>query len=285
VDEHTEQLRSLPELEGLPVDEHTEQLRSLPWVKFTAATDTGKVRELNEDRYLLEPWSDGNALLAVVADGLGGNQSGEVAAQIAIDKFRELLDRPLPLEMRDRYDFLLNQFYAADTAIRVQSSQSFDLLGMGTTIVAAIFTQTEYLYLYAGDCRFYHFHQTEQVRMSADHTIIRLLLETGRITPDQVATHPMRAIVNSCLGGKNSNGQFAVDPKWNDENPPIYPFSPQDLFLLSSDGLHGSISEHQLQTLIQENLPLAELSSRLLSTALAEDGQDNITFLTIQMNP
>lgn len=76
-----------------------------------AVNHIGKVRTHNEDRHLLQPWPDGSGILAVVADGMGGNQAGDQAAQIAVDTFMELLEQPLPTEPSEQYETLLKQCY------------------------------------------------------------------------------------------------------------------------------------------------------------------------------
>ncbi len=249
---------------------------------YGSKTDPGKIRKINEDNLLLESWSD--ALLAVVADGMGGHKGGEVAAKIAVDTFRELLDQPLPKEPVERYEQLLKKFYDADTAIREQSSQEFRLMDMGTTLMAAIVTPTEYIHLYAGDCRLYHFHQGEFTYISADHSVVRILQNLGKITPEEAATHPMRSVVNSCLGGKG-NTQFSVDPKWDDEKLPVLrELCPGDVLLLCSDGLNSEVSDNQLQNLVQQSgNSTEELTKACAEAALEHGGKDNITVIAIQV--
>jgi len=267
-----------------------QQSLSLPWVTAEALTDVGKVRERNEDRYLLAAWPDELALLAVVADGMGGNRGGEVAAQIAVDTFRELLDQPLPSDDKVRFDALLTCFYEADRRIREQGGQSFDLWGMGTTVLAAIITPKDYLHLYAGDCRIYHLRPRdsgiELMRRSHDHSVVELLLEIGRIADEaDIAHHPMRGVVNSCLGGRSADGNFSIDPKWQEEEHPIYPLEPNDLLLLCSDGLHGAVLSQPLFDYVQADPNPVTLTPTLLQAALDNGGKDNITLITIQVKP
>lgn len=251
---------------------------------YDAKTDIGKKRETNEDNYLIESWEDKSAILAVVADGMGGHRGGEVASQIAVDTFRELLKNPLPSEASERYELLLKAFYDADSAIREKGNTAFGLLGMGTTIVAAIVTPTELIHLYAGDCRLYHFGGDDFPYMTADHSVVRVLLDLGQITPEQVATHPMRSVVNSCLGGQG-NAQFSVDPKWDDSPSVIRKLQAGDLLLLCSDGLHGEISDAELQGLVAQFRDVPEkLTEACVTAALQSGGADNITVIAIRVN-
>lgn len=241
----------------------------LPWGEAWATTDLGKARHNNEDRYLLQAWPNNEGILIAVADGMGGSSAGEIAAQIAVDTFAELLKTPLPSEPRHQYEALLTQCYEADQRIRERAVTSFQTLGMGTTIVAVIITPATCIYLYAGDSRLYHFREGQLLYQTADHSIIQLLLEMGKIQPEDIPRHPMRAIVNSCLGGKNGQGDFSVDPKWQEENPPIIHLKSNDLILLCSDGLNNALLSPSLENLVKEGYANPELlNQNLLDNAL-----------------
>lgn len=256
----------------------------LDWCQGNAVNDIGKVRTHNEDAYLLESWPDQSAMLAVVADGIGGNRSGEIASQIAVDTFAELLEQPLPKDVSEQHELLLKQCYEADRRIREQACQSFKTLGMGTTIVAAIITPTTYIHVYAGDSRFYHFRQGKLQYQTADHTLVQVLVEIGRIKPEDIPTHPMRSVLNSCLGGKNAEGNFSIDPKWQADNPPVIDVQSGDLFLLCSDGLTNWVSKEEIEEIVANypNDP-SNLNQELLQSVLNQKADDNITILTISV--
>lgn len=257
----------------------------LPWLKSYGATNTGKKRTHNEDRYFLGKWADQEAVLAVVADGMGGAQAGEIAAEIAIEAFAQLLEKPLPERDRDRYQLLRDSFYSTDRAIREAAGQSFHRLGMGTTLVVALFTPTHYLHLFAGDSRLYQFRKGKPLYATADHSIVRLLQDLGKITPEDVPNHPMRSQLTSCLGGKEGNGEFSVDPQWDEQERPLYPLQSEDVFLLCSDGLHGLVSDERLSSLVEEwGEDVEQLTHQLLDRALDAGGNDNITALTVRLS-
>lgn len=252
----------------------------LTWIEYNPVCDKGKVREANEDAYLVEPWLN-EALLVVVADGMGGHRGGKEAADIAIDTFKELLNQPFPTDNKELFGLLVSYFYKADENIREQACQSFKLMDMGTTIVVAVFTPDSYIYLHAGDCRFYHIRKDEPIRISKDHSVVQVLIELGKITEKDVATHPMRSVVNSSLGGRNATGTFTVSPQWDDENPPIYSYDEGDIFLLCSDGLHGEVFLEEILKITTEHSESSELiNQELLQTALKNGGKDNITVVT-----
>jgi PPM family protein phosphatase len=249
-----------------------------------AQTHPGKKREINEDNYLLESWPDKSAILAVVADGMGGHRGGEVASKIAVDTFRKLLKQPLPSETLARRDeLLLKAFYDAEKAIEEQACQDFGLMNMGTTIIAAIITPTELIHLYAGDCRLYHFRGDSPPYITADHSVVQVLIELGKITPEEVSTHPMRSVVNSCLGGRGKS-QLSIDPKWDSSPSPVRELHSGDLLLLCSDGLHGEIRAKHLASLVQQFRDSPEkLTKACVEAALDSGGNDNITVIAIRV--
>lgn len=155
---------------------------------------------------------------------------------------------------------------------------------MGTTIVAAIVTPKTCIHVYAGDSRLYHFCNGQLKYQTAAHSIVRLLVEIGRITPEQIPTHLMRSVINSCLGGKNADGQFLIDPKWNDEEPPIIEVQPKDLLMLCTDGLHTLVLNEELEKTIQSLMEKPDqIADKLKKFALNKGGLDNITILTLFM--
>lgn len=248
-----------------------------------AKTDRGKKREVNEDHYLLAPWEDKSAILAVVADGMGGHKGGEIASKIAIETFQNLLKQPLPSERYEKYELLLKTFYDVDEAIQERSGQDFRLINMGTTIVAAIITPIELIHLYAGDCRLYHFMAKGSPYITTDHSVVQVLIELGKITYEEISTHPMRSVVNSCLGGRRES-QLLIDPKQDGKTTPFRELHPGDLLLLSSDGLHGEISPEQLESVVEKfRTSPKRLTEACVEVALNQGGNDNITIIAIQL--
>lgn len=264
------------------------QVQHLPWASLAWVSHIGKVREENQDQILVKTWPDHAAILAVVADGMGGGRGGQRAAQLTIETFEKLVAQPLPESREDIYNQLLAKFYEADEAIRDEGCQSFQLVGMGSTVVAAIITPQDYVHLYAGDSRLYHLRENVPLYKTADDSIVRVLLEIGKITPEQVATHPRRSQVTSCLGGREGTGQFSIDPKWQEDNEvsPLRSLQPNDIRLLSSDGLHNYFSDAEIQHLRSDPSfsPETRLTD-LLQNALDRGGKDNISAILLSITP
>jgi PPM family protein phosphatase len=241
----------------------------------------GLVREENQDCTLGTRIGE-EAWLFGVFDGMGGHQGGKTAAQIARKRFRLGLRRRWPAEEADRYDVLLKSFDQADRAIRRAESRDLALRGLGATAVAAVVEPTRVSYLHAGDCRFHHFREGDLIHSSRDHTIVQILVETGRIRADEVNTHPMRSAVTSSLGG-GKEATLDVSPKWGDtsDGPWLMPCKSGDVVLLTSDGVHGEISEEALREACQAD-SAAETVRRLARASLASGARDNFSAIAIR---
>ena len=260
----------------------TNKIQNNLRLEYKKKTRKGVERDINQDRILLRAWADKSALLAVMVDGMGGNLGGEVAAKITTDTFRGLSKQPLPQEAKSRYDMLLERFHAANQAIRQQASEDFGLLEMGATVVAAIVTPTECLYLYAGDCRLYHFGQDQPTYVTTDQTWAQRLVKIGEITAEQAKSHPMRSKVTSCLGG-GSNAKLSVNPEWQDDGSSVFrQLHPGDVLLLCSDGLHGEVRDSELEELVKNyRTSLDQLTKACVDTAKQNGSQDDISIIAM----
>jgi PPM family protein phosphatase len=173
-------------------------------ITYTTITHTGKVRSQNEDRVFVADW-DGNALLIVVADGMGGQPGGAVAAEIVVESFREILDTPLPESREERFELVLAGFYEAANALKERASTDFSVSNMAATAVAALVTAEECLFLHAGDCRLYHFRGGSRLFVTCDHSVVAALRDSGEITAEDARSHPMRSIVTSSISASSNN--------------------------------------------------------------------------------
>ena len=184
-----------------------------------AATDVGRVREGNEDAYLVD---DATGLVAV-ADGMGGHRAGEVASATALEALRAAIThgRPLRESMQD-----------ANEAVFTKSLTDEELRGMGTTLTAAtLVTGGTVLVGHVGDSRAYLLHDGELRQVTVDHSLVEELVREGRLTADEAAVHPQRSIITRALG---VDASVEVD---------VYPveLAPGDRLLLCSDGLTGMV--------------------------------------------
>jgi protein phosphatase len=224
-----------------------------------AASDVGRVREGNEDAYLVD---DAMGLVAV-ADGMGGHRAGEVASATALEALRAAITsgRPLREAIED-----------ANRAVFTKSLTDTSLRGMGTTLTAGtLVSGGTVLVGHVGDSRAYLFHDGELEQVTIDHSLVEELVREGRLTADEAAVHPQRSIITRALGVDES---VEVD---------VYPvtLSPGDRLLLCSDGLTGMVHADTIAATLRREDDPARAAQQLVDAANAAGGEDNITVLVV----
>jgi len=232
--------------------------------RTAAVSDIGLARSGNEDSALVAPQ------LVAVADGMGGHAAGEVASRIAIHTLLGLAPLLADPNIDDdsREDLLLNISYSIDNEIAIQSEENPEFSGMGTTLTAVHLTEENIELLHIGDSRCYRYRNGEFTQLSYDHTVMQELLDQGRLTQDEVASHPQRSLLTQALMGDSG-----IDPALM-----IYPVKIGDIYLLCSDGLSSVLSDFEIESIIKQSDPSAVVSS-LLSATKAKGAPDNVTIL------
>jgi protein phosphatase len=221
-----------------------------------AKTDTGRQRRENED------CAFARAPVFVVADGMGGAQAGEVAAQIAVEAFSQALpDSGTPEER------LASRVQEANQRIWEQSRTRSEQAGMGTTLTAAYLEDSELAIAHVGDSRAYLFRDGSLRRLTQDHSLVDELVRRGKLTEEQAAEHPQRSIITRALGAEAT---VEVDT-WT------YPVRPGDVLLLCSDGLTSMVAEERVEEILRGTMDLRSAAQQLIDDANAAGGRDNIT--------
>jgi protein phosphatase len=231
-----------------------------------AITHQGNERERNEDRYFIKQLSKNTVLLAV-ADGMGGEVAGELASGIAADTFSTF-----KLENADPIKALHMAFEATHLKIVETAAKNPNLSGMGTTLVAVVVLDQRAFWASCGDSRLYLFRQGQLHQITKDHNMPGMLLSAGEITKDQAFKHPMSNMLMRSLGGK----------KWQPDTGD-FPVAPQDILLLSSDGLHGELSHFEIQRILMSGQNLESRCDDLLKAVLDAGGLDNITIIGVEL--
>jgi serine/threonine protein phosphatase PrpC len=225
-------------------------------------TDTGLQRRGNEDS------SYARAPLFVVADGMGGAQSGEVASRIVVQTFEQgLPDHGSPVER------LATRVQEANAAIHKRSETEDENAGMGTTVTAAMLGDDHVAIAHVGDSRAYLLRGGELKRLTQDHSLVDELVRQGKLTEEQAAEHPQRSIITRALGPEAT---VEVDT-WS------YPARADDLVLLCSDGLTSMISETRIEEILRTTRPLDQAADQLIHDANAAGGRDNITVILFRV--
>jgi PPM family protein phosphatase len=235
----------------------------VPKVTAHGRSDVGRVRTGNEDALFI-----GRTLFAV-ADGMGGHRGGEVASATALQ----------PLEALDGHDFpdgdtalsaLTDAVAAANTEVSRRSQNEPDLEGMGTTLTALLVDGFDAHLVHVGDSRAYLARGDRFVQLTADHTLVQALIDQGRITRDDVATHPHRSVITRAVGVADDVEVDAMHVALRDG----------DRIMLCSDGLSGVLDDERIAALVRDLEPAAAVDA-LIDAANAAGGPDNITVLIV----
>lgn len=260
-----------------------------------ATTHTGHVRKANEDQFLIANVTSAvhvirasfpqshvyfgpcPSTLFIVADGMGGHAAGEHASALAVNTVESCLLRSLGRPGGEGTlgprELLYACFRAADEAVFSASESHSSLKGMGTTLTVVLACGADVHVAHAGDSRAYHLRQGHLERLTCDHTVAGELEESGRITKDQAATHPLRHIITNVVGG----GSAGVDPTILQMKALA-----ADRILLCSDGLSDMVRDDRISEIMNTfaSEPQATCDA-LVAAALGAGGHDNVTALVV----
>jgi PPM family protein phosphatase len=224
------------------------------------ATDIGRVRERNEDSYLVEP------PLYAVADGMGGARGGAVASSLALDTVEELF--------RGGKASLADMIRSANRAVFERSISDRKVSGMGTTLTATTVDEQGAHLGHVGDSRAYLLRAGALRQLTDDHTLVNRMVKAGEITPQEAGTHPHRNVLTRSIG---TEPEVVVD-----END--VPLIDGDRLLLCSDGLTGMVTEPQIQAILETTPDPQESADRLIKAANRAGGIDNITVVILDIH-
>jgi len=228
-------------------------------LRYAAYSDVGCLREGNEDSGYA-----GQHLLAV-ADGMGGYAGGEVASSIAISTIRRLdTDDPRSDEM---VEVLQNAVVQANASLSQRIMEEPQLENMGTTLTAMLWAEGRVALLHIGDSRAYLLRGQTFKQITHDHTLVQTLVDEGKITEEEVATHPQRSLILRALDGKSP-----VDPDVSINEAEV-----GDRYLLCSDGLSGVVSQKTIRETLEAEDDPHSAARKLIDLAIRGGGPDNIT--------
>jgi len=234
-----------------------------PMPEIACLTNTGCVREHNEDAYAARP----ELGLWVVADGMGGVSGGEVASAIAVATIVRAVGQgsALSAAMREAHEAILAAGVAG------QGSPE-----MGTTAVALRLDGLHYELAWVGDSRAYLLEQGQPLRqLTQDHSYVQALLDQGLIDAEQAASHPYRHLITRVLGSPEAPASNADQISGE--------LQPGDWLLLCTDGLNGELSDAEIGALMKQADALEPAAQALVSAALEQGGHDNVTVILLRV--
>jgi protein phosphatase len=246
-------------------------------MRVFAASDVGRVRTENQDSYFAGPTPEGrertHGQLLLVADGMGGHASGEVASKLAVETILKVFyGEPLG-PGADPVQLLRRAFQAANLAILEAGRHDQRHFGMGTTCTALLLRGGLAWTCHVGDTRVYRYRNSQLEQLTKDHTLLQQMIEGGQLQPDEILRRSIKHILVRAMGSEErvrldaSQEPFLVDTG--------------DAFLLSSDGLHDLLAIEEITRLLAQPEGQRVVES-LTEAAGAAGAPDNVTVLLAQ---
>ena len=248
-------------------------------LEIVTATDPGMVRSHNEDSI----GTDAEIGLAVLADGMGGYNAGEVASGIAVamlnTEMKQAFESHEPHAVDAVGETLAEKFVRensakANAAIYQTAKSQPQYAGMGTTLVVALFFDNRMTVGHIGDSRLYRLRGETFEQVTRDHSLLQEQIDSGMITKEQARYSQNKNLVTRAVG---------IDPEVETEIH-TYSVEPGDIYLLCSDGLSDMVQDddiHSTLSTLQSNLPLA--AKQLVQLANDSGGRDNISVILVRV--
>ena len=236
-------------------------------------SDTGIVRNNNEDAYIAQLIWDDKHWLLVVIDGLGGYEGGEVAASIAK---RTILNSVEKMHGKNCLDVIMQSVADANNAIFDQRNSTEGLDNMGCVITAVMLdlAKKQLSVAHVGDTRLYQYNNNGLVKLTHDHSFVGGLEDEGHITEEDAMNHPRRNLIDRIVG----YGLKDIEsPRFIEAS--VFPVSKGDQYLLCSDGLSDMITSTEICSVLQKGINVRKKVKRLIDFANKKGGKDNITVI------
>ncbi|AYF97854.1 PP2C family protein-serine/threonine phosphatase [Protaetiibacter intestinalis] len=232
-----------------------------------AVSHVGKIRASNQDSGYL------GRHLYLVADGMGGHAGGDVASAIAAQRVAEADQGYASPE--EAVEALQSALIAANGLLAETVFEHNELTGMGTTVSALVRVGDRLALAHIGDSRVYRFREGELEQITTDHTFVQRLVESGRITPEEAAVHPRRAVLMRVLGDVDASPEI---------DTAVLDIRPGDRWMLCSDGLSGYVSDEKIVQILGTIRTAQGAADRLVKESLDHGAPDNVTVLLIDID-
>ena len=241
-------------------------------MKVCGKTDVGLRRHENQDTFAVEQGE--KLLIAVVCDGMGGAEGGQIASSLAVETFMKEIRALLRADMtagqlRELASFCVAK---ANTAVYQRALQDPAYQGMGTTLVSAVAGERDAVICNIGDSRAYLIHNGEMTRITHDHSVVQTLVENGDITAEEARTHPNRNLLTRALGPDETTLCDASDVS----------FAHGDKILLCTDGLVVTATDEEICRIVCADKRAEEKLDDLIALAKAQGAPDNVTAVLVE---
>lgn len=234
-------------------------------------THQGKVRSHNEDSGGIY-YNTNEQILAVIADGMGGHQAGDVASEMATSIIQKRWEETKGFQNPEKAEEWLSTVISElNESIFDHALKNNECEGMGTTVVAAICTKEFITIAHIGDSRCYIFNENGFMQITEDHSLVNELIRAGQITKDDAEYHPRKNVLIKALGTEKSVAEDLQSIGWEEGNK----------LLLCSDGLTNKITDEELKEFIQSGKDIQEVGAEMIQLANDRGGEDNISLIIL----
>lgn len=242
-------------------------------MEFTALSDIGQKRSVNEDRAAVFVRPDA-IRLGVIADGMGGHNAGDIASEMAIlmleKKFMDA-DESQFQSIPAVQEWLIHCVKEINREVYKHSLTHEDCQGMGTTLLAALLSNQVNVLCHIGDSRAYSFFEGQLTQLTKDHSYVNVLVENGEITEEEAENHPKKNLIIKSLGTEKD-----IEPDLI-----LLSLRPLTTLLLCSDGLSNKVSKSDMASILELAASVEEKGQKLIQLANENGGEDNISLVLI----
>jgi PPM family protein phosphatase len=239
-------------------------------MQVTAISVIGKVRDTNEDYVGYFKNSQG-ALIAILADGVGGNLGGDIAASMAVDFIGSAFENYHISSLVETEEWLSAIIKTANAKILQYGEQNIKYKNMATTLVVAIFFGNQYLLTHLGDSRCYRLRNNVLKQLTTDHSYVNFLIKEGALSPNDRVSDQLRNVIVKGLGVSNDANVKITKVK----------LIPGDVLLFCSDGLTKMVNNQVIQAVLNGNQDDQNKIKELVDIANQNGGEDNISLIII----
>jgi protein phosphatase len=232
-------------------------------------TDVGRKRTHNEDYYGF--FKTSKEVLAIVADGMGGHASGEIASRMAVEMIHEVYSKER--DEKDVLDALKSAFQTTNFTILQKSLEEEALSGMGTTATAFVLKEDQAFIGHMGDSRAYLLRDSMVTQLTRDHSLVERMVSQGLLSRGEADHHPQKNVIYKTLGVNRDDELDLLGP---------IPVSIDDIFLLCSDGLTNHVTDEEILKAVSKESP-QRACENLIHLANQRGGHDNITVQILKM--
>jgi serine/threonine protein phosphatase PrpC len=242
-------------------------------MRYTVVSDIGKKRAVNEDAAAFISRDD-SYQLAIVADGMGGHNAGDVASRMAVTNFEKLFLQAEANHFSSDAtieEWLVEAVKELNKTLYHYSLTHEDCQGMGTTLIAVFFDGNQATICHVGDSRVYFVTKEEALLVTRDHSYVNILVDNGEISEEEAEIHPKKNYIIKSLGTESTIEPDSYKVEVVDDS----------FMLICSDGLSNKISVNDMHSIIMSSVTLEEKGNQLVQLANDNGGEDNITLILL----